>query len=370
MARNLLMVCLVFLSLTARVQAQQGGAQNPPAPQPAPAPSNPQPQPTPVPQPAQRQDDVTISGRIVLDASGSPDRTIEVRFETDGGQRIGYAYTGLSGEFTYRGVGASQDLYVVVEIEGFKPYRERMAYASLGGHINIFLERERFKAVEKGGSAVIDLKQLRTRIPGKAVDEYEKALKESPKGDAAKVIERLERALKLAPDFYEARNTLGVQYLRLQKYREAEAAFERARDLNPNAADPLINLGTIYYQEGEMQSDAGRAEEAAGRFQKAVAVLEESIHRNPLSAPAHNYLGAALYKIASYERAESMLNRALQLDERLQQANLTLINVYTRQSRFDEALDKINTYLKKNPDSPQRATLQGIKEKIEKALNR
>src|SRR6266850_361586 len=370
MPRNLLMVCLVFCVLTVRVHAQQGGAQNPPSPQPAPVPTDPQPrQPTPVPQPAQRED-VTISGRIILDASSAPDRMIEVRFETDSGQRLGYAYTGLSGEFTYRGVGVSQDLYVVVEVEGFKPYRERMAYALLGGHVNIFLERERFKAVERGGSPVVDLKQLRARIPGKAVDEYEKALKESPKGDATKIIERLERALKLAPDFYEARNTLGVQYLRMQKYREAETAFERARDLNPNAAEPVINLGTIYYQEGEIQSDAGRAEEAAGRFQKAVGFLEEAIRRNPLSAPAHNYLGAALYKIASYERAESMLNRALQLDEELQQAHLTLINIYTRQSRLDEALDKINTYLKKNPDSPQRATLQGIKEKIEKALNR
>lgn len=295
---------------------------------------------------------------------------IEVRFETDGGQRIGYAYTGLGGEFTYRGVGVSQDLYVVVEVDGFKPYRERMGYFFTGGNINIFLERERFKAVDKSGSPVVDLKQLRAKIPGKAVDEYEKALKESPKGNPSKIIERLERALKLAPDFYEAQNTLGVQYLRLQKYRDAETAFERARDLNPNAAEPLINLGTIYYQEGEIQSDSGNAEEAAGRFQKAVDVLEESIRRNPLSAPAHNYLGAALYKTASYERAESMLNRALQLDEELQQAHLTLINVYTRQSRFNEALDKINAYLKKNPDSPQRAALQGIKEKIEKALNR
>jgi len=370
MARNLLMACLVFVSLTGGVYGQQGGAQNPQNPQPAPVPTNPQPRPTPSPQPTPRSDNLTISGRIILDTAGTPDRTIEVRFETDSGQRIGSAYTGLSGEFTYTGIGASQELYVAVNVEGFKPFRERIGFLFFGGNVTIVLERERFKSVDKSGSTVVDLKQLRTRIPGKAVDEYEKALKESPKEKPDKTIERLERALKLAPDFYEARNSLGVQYLRLQKYRDAETAFERARDLNPNAAEPLINLGTIYYQEGEMAGDAGRGEEAAGRFQKAVGVLEESIRRNPLSAPAHNYLGAALYKTGSYERAEAMLNRALQLDEDLQQAHLTLINVYTRQSRFEEALDKINAYLKKNPDSPQRTTLQGIKERLEKALNR
>src|SRR2546426_4700728 len=124
MAQNLLMACLVFLSLTGWLRAQQGGAQNPPAPQPVP--TNPQPtQPTPSPQPAPMQNNMTINGRIVMDTSGSFDRMIEVRFETEGGQRIGYAYTGLSGEFTYSGVGTSQDLYVVVGVEGFKPYRER-----------------------------------------------------------------------------------------------------------------------------------------------------------------------------------------------------------------------------------------------------
>ena len=374
MIRKILLACFVLSAMSGWVEAQQGGGQNPPTPSPQPAPAPTQPRPTipTAPAPSTSNEVFRVSGRIIMDTGRLPDQMIEVRFETDGGQPVGYAYTTSGGEFSFQdatGIGRGQDLYAVVKVDGFKPYRERLDMTSLGGLLTIFLEREASKGQQttRGGTPVVDLKQLRAKIPGKAVDEYEKALKELSKGNYPKVIARLELAAKLAPDFYEAQNSLGVQYFRLQKFQDAEKAFVRARDLNPNAAEPLINLGSLYYQEGEIQSDAGRKEEAAVTFQKAVQFLKESIRRNPLSPSAHNYLGAALYKTASYEPAESMLHRALELDQELHEARLMLINVYTKQNRLNEALEQINTFLAKNPKSPQRPALEGIKVQIEKA---
>jgi len=318
---------------------------------------------------------VNIRGRIITGPHAADTSIVEVRFETDGGQPIGFAYADSGGEFNFQrtGISLDQNLYVVVNIEGFKPYRERV-YGGLGtgtfdGFVTIFLERESTVSVAaKGGASVVDLKQLRARIPGKAVDEYERALKESSKGNRAKAVEGLQRAIKLAPDFYEAQNTLGIQYLALQRYDDAESTLLRARDLSPKAAEPLINLGTLYYQRGETQSDAGRSEEAAATFQKAADVLEESIHRNPLSASAHSYFGAALYKLGSYDRAETVLNQALELDAEQHNARLMLVNVYTKSSRYSEALEQTNIFLAKNPKAPQRPALEKIKEQIEKAL--
>jgi len=319
---------------------------------------------------------MTINGRIITDTAHPPEQMIEVRFETEGGQRLGYAYTRGAGEFTYSDntgqVGREQNVYVVVEVEGFKPYRERLnTFGGFIGQITIFLERPNVAArtAKSGGPPIVDIRQLRAKIPGKAVDEYEKALKDSSKGEYSKGIERLERAVKLAPDFYEAQNSLGVQYSRLQRYQDAETAFARAKDLNPNAADPLINLGVLYYQRGEIQTDAGHKDEAAQAFQKSAGFLQDAIRRNPLSPAAHQYLGAALYKTAAYEPAESMLHRALELDGELHEARIMLINVFTKQNRWNDALEQANTYLAKNPDSPQRADIQRIKQQIEKALN-
>jgi Flp pilus assembly protein TadD len=369
--RTILAVCLVVVCATCLVHAQGGqapqGGQTPQPPQPQP-PRQPNVTPTPAPNQSLR-----IRGRIIAGPHGLNSAITEVRFETDGGQPVGFAFADSNGEFTYErnGIVPDQNVYAVVKVDGFKPYRERLFFSDFRGSfdtfLNIFLEPESTVTVSGKDGTVVDIKQLRAKIPGKAVDEYEKALKESAKGNRAKAAEGLERALKLAPDFYEAQHSLGIQYIGLQKYDQAETALLRARDLSPKAAEPLINLGTLYYQRGEGHSDAGRTEEAAAAFKKAEDVLEESIRRSPLSSSAHLYLGATLYKMGSYDEAETSLKRALELNPDEQNAQLMLVNVYTKSARYNEALEQTNIFLAKNPKSPQRATLEAIKEKIEKA---
>jgi tetratricopeptide (TPR) repeat protein len=373
--RTIFAVCLVIVCATCLVHAQGGqapqGGQTPQTPQPTPQPPRPNVTPTPAPNQSLR-----IHGRIIAGPHGLDSAITEVRFETDGGQPVGFAFADSNGEFTFErnGMVPDQNVYAVVKVDGFKPYRERLFFSDFRGSfetsLTIFLEREPTVTVSGKDGTVVDLKQLRAKIPGKAVDEYENALKESSKGNRVKAAEGLERALKLAPDFYEAQHSLGIQYIGLEKYDQAEAALLRARDLSPKAAEPLINLGTLYYQIGESHSDAGRAEEAATTFKKAEDVLEESIRRNPLSSSAHFYLGATRYKMGSYEEAETSLKRALELNADEQNARLMLVNVYTKSARYNEALEQTNIFLAKNPKSPQRAALEAIKEKIEKAAQK
>jgi tetratricopeptide (TPR) repeat protein len=370
--RTIFAVCLAVVCATCLVHAQGGqapqGGQTPQTPQP---PRQPNVTTTPAPNQPLR-----IRGRIIAGPHGLDSAITEVRFETDGGQPVGFAFADSNGEFTFErnGMVPDQNVYAVVKVDGFKPYRERLFFSDFRGSfessLTIFLEREPTVTVSGKDGTVVDLKQLRAKIPGKAVDEYEKALKESSKGNRAKAAEGLERALKLAPDFYEAQHSLGIQYIGLQKYDQAETALLRARDLSPKAAEPLINLGTLYYQRGESHSDAGRAEEAATTFEKAEDVLEESIRRNPLSSSARFYLGATRYKMGSYEEAETSLKRALELNADEQNARLMLVNVYTKSARYNEALEQTNIFLAKNPKSPQRAALEALKEKIEKAAQK
>jgi Flp pilus assembly protein TadD len=373
MFRKLMQLWVLTCVFTIFANAQQrgGGGGNPqPAPTPQPGTNRPTvtPQPTtPTPSPQR----IVITGRIIADGVFDYPM-VEVRLEYDGGQPIGFAYTNSSGEFTFQGpaIQLDQNVYVNIRMDGYKPHRERLDGLSpngFGGILTIFLERENTVRIGKSGAAIVDIKQLRAHVPGKAVDEYEKALKDSSKGNANSAIERLERAVKLAPDFYEAQNTLGIHYLKLEKYDDAETALLRAKDLSPKAADPLINLGMLYYRRGETLTDSGKPEEAAAVFQKATQFLEESVQRSPLSPLANSYLGAALYKTGSYERAETTLNHALELDEQQHDARLMLINVYVKQTRYEEAVAQIKTYLTKNPKAPQRPALERIQAQIEKA---
>ncbi len=184
---------------------------------------------------------INVHGHVITGAHSGPS-ILEVRFETDGRQLIGFAYANTSGEFIFQksGITLVSALYVVVNLEGYVPYRERVINSgprpgAFDAALSIFLEPERTPdTAQSGGVPVVDASQLRTRIPGKAVDEYEKAMKDAAKGNPEKAVEGLQRAVRIAPDFYEAHQSLGIQYVALRKFQEGEAALTRARNLSPN----------------------------------------------------------------------------------------------------------------------------------------
>lgn len=320
---------------------------------------------------------IDIHGHVITGAHSGPS-ILEVRFETDGRQLIGFAYANNSGEFRFQksGITLVSGLYAVVNLEGYAPYRERVINSgrdagAFDAVLSIFLEPEKtFDAAQSGEFPVVDANQLRTKVPGKAVDEYEKAMKEAAKGNPEKAVEGLQRAIRIAPDFYDALQSLGIQYIALKRFQEGEAALIRARSLSPNSGAPLINLGALYFQQGQLQSDAGHPEEAAALYAKAVDLLSEAVRRSPSSSTAFSNLGAALYKIGEYERARISLSRALEIDDNENNARLVLINVYVKFARYDDALEEIGRLLSRNPNAPERAALESIQIQIQNRMKK
>src|SRR5262249_42796239 len=157
--------------------------------------------------------------------------------------------------------------------------------------------------------------------------------------------ERLEAALAIAPEFYNAHNSLGIAYQKLQRYRDGEKEFNRARELNPRSVDPLVNLGSLFMQEAE-DANVTKTRRLRGRIlDQALDILEAAVKLNPRSGPAHYLLGAANYKSAFYEEAEANLKRALELDRRVSEARLMLANLYMRQKKWELALESLDAYL-------------------------
>jgi Flp pilus assembly protein TadD len=332
---------------------------------------------TPAPTAPNQSPTIRIHGHVITGAHSGPS-ILEVRFETDGRQLIGFAYANTSGEFFFEKSGTTvvSSLYVVVNLDGYAPYRDRVINSGPGpgafdATLSIFLEPESTPdAAPSGGVSVVDASQLKTRIPGKAVDEYKNAMTDVANGNSAKAVEGLQRAVKIAPDFYDAQQSLGIQYVALQKFQEGEAALNRARNLNPNSGMPLLNLGALYFQMGQVQSDAGHLQEAAATFSKAVDLLNEAVRRIPLSSAAYSNLGAALYKIGEYDRARVSLNKALEIDDSDYNARLMLVNVYAKSGRYEDALEEIRRFLSRNPNAPQRASLESIQDQIQRLLKK
>jgi tetratricopeptide (TPR) repeat protein len=121
---------------------------------------------------------------------------------------------------------------------------------------------------------------------------------------------RMDKAYLDALDYYEAgivkhptavlHNKAGITQLQLQRFREAEKAFQHAIKADKSYADAHNNLGVIYY----LQRKYGKA---VKEYQRALKLVETS-------ASFHSNLGTAYFSKKEFDKATLEYGRALQLD--------------------------------------------------------
>jgi len=226
-------------------------------------------------------------------------------------------------------------------------------------------EKEKFIIIKPDGGAaddLVDITELGRKYPKKAVQDYEKAIEEVKKSNDAKAVELLESVVKLAPDFYSAHNTLGTLLQKVSRFDDAEAQYRRARELNPRAADPLVNLGSLFIEEAAARTKEG--EDVVGKIlDNALDILEESL-KLKRSAMAYYFLGTAYYRSSFYEEAESNLKRSLEVDPHLGMGRLMLANLYIKQQRWANALEHLDAYLNENPKAGDLAQIQDTRSKV------
>lgn len=87
----------------------------------------------------------------------------------------------------------------------------------------------------------------------------------------------------------------GQTALAAGQYEEAEKAFEKLRDLEPQTAEVYGNLGLIYFQEG--------------RFEKAVTALRQGLKLKPSLPRAETLLAMSLSEMGKYDEALSGLEK-------------------------------------------------------------
>ena len=314
-----------------------------------------------------------LQGRVVM--SGAERSDVVVTLQTLNGQIIHQTFTSSRGNFRVEGVGVSSanPMYLVIEEEGYKPYRQHIIASDIrgSGTFTIYLEPEDDEITRTGdrGGTLVDVQQLQVEIPAEALEEYDAAIEDSADGNYERAVERLELALEMAPEFYDAWINLGGLYDRLGRYEDAKSAYLKASETNPAGTLALRNLGAMYYQQGEREMAAENVA-AFGTFSIAEEWLRKAVELNPASPETRSFLGATLYRMALYPEAQEMLQSAVALDENQVDARLMLINVFARQNQYPAALEQAVIFLENYPDRPERAAIERVRSQLEDALGR
>ena len=176
-------------------------------------------------------------------------------------------------------------------------------------------------------------------VPEKARKEYLKAQDELSRSDTDAAVTHLKRALKIAPEFPTALNTLGTICYQTRKYQEAEEYFRLALDLDPDLYPPLVNLGGALL--------------ALGQFEESLQVNLKARERRPSDPLAQSQLGLSYEGLGEWEQAITSLQEAKRLEPgHFSNPQLSIARLLLKLGRIEASVKEYEEFLSLYPDSP------------------
>ena len=297
----------------------------------------------------------SLSGQVVLSGNGGPKKPLPVLLDYSGSRNEQRTFTDAHGNFEFHDVPKGS-YNIRIPLEGF----ENVNYTvDLPGTLYLFIFLNGSAMYSRGPHAVggndtVDVRELTANIPKRALKEYEKAVHEMKYNNTQRAIERLEKSIKLAPDFYNGHVDLAQEYRKVDRLDAAEQELIRASELNSREGAPLIQLGEIYLEKNS--------------FERAAEILSKAVGIAPESALAHYALGRARYGLSEYGEAEQAFTRAALLDEDFEAAKLMLLHAYVRQGKLNLALSGIDALLRKSPRNSRNPALEKFRSEVLLAL--
>ncbi|RPJ86445.1 MAG: tetratricopeptide repeat protein [Acidobacteria bacterium] len=203
------------------------------------------------------------------------------------------------------------------------------------------------------GSPTISVRTL--KVPEKAVKLAGRAQEESDKQHFDKAVEWLQKAVQLCPEFVEAWNNMGVNYLRMSRQEEAETAFLKALEADSKNVPALRNLGFLYLQ--------------AERYREALPVLVKAREaRGEEDLYLATYLGHALYGTGQYQEAEAVLKRAIRINSDFPAALYPLALAQVQLHEYQDARQTFSRFLQMSEKGNEADVARSLVARLDQML--
>ena len=286
-------------------------------------------------QPFAAQNFFSVVG-TVRDDTGRPIASIRVSLEDENSQPISTLFTDSSGRFKFPGLRAGS-YHLRAETAGL-PYDEYSERVELQSMTNSEVSRSTTEVPEQHD---ITLKRKKSApgaalgvvfvqvVPPAAREEYNRGAS-SIRKDPDSGILALKKAIEIFPDYYDALELLGTEYLEKGQFDNAIPILLRAVEINNRAHKSMYGLGVALL-------NLKRFEESINWFQKAAI-------GDPANGEILMKLGIAYGNNGALSESETTLKKAYQLG--LADAHLYLAGIYNKQEKYGEAWRQLELYLK------------------------
>lgn len=297
-----------------------------------------------------------LQGRVVLPNNAPPANPVKVTL-TFSGARVFETFTDLSGRFSFNGLKrGTYQLTAEGDGEIFETTTVYADVAAFGNAPQVFTQniQLRLKAGKKTLPAgVVSVEEMDPNVPDAARKEYQKGMKDADEERPGNAIRHFREAIKLYPALYAAHLALGDQQAKLQRNDEAIESYKNAIDLKPDKAAPYVGLGVTLVKQK--------------RYNDAIAPLAKSLDIEKQSSISFLFLGIAEFQTGDVKGAEANLLRSYEIGKQ-PLAAIYLADIYEQRGEIAKAIERLETYLRDNPQDTRSEQVRMAIEKLKKKL--
>ena len=296
---------------------------------------------------------------VVVDPDNNPVENVRVELQNEINTSVGNTKTDSSGRFSFIGMVAGRYTVYV------RPFGTNFAEDSKEVYITNISARSAsdFAFVEfqlrldkRVGAAFINTPAeviFIQDVPPDAKRMYE-AGRDDLKKNRESNLEQLDQAIKIFPTYFDALNLLGETYFARKDYGKAYPYMIRAIDVNQRSFQCYYRLAFSFVQ--------------IKQYPAAIEAARAATSLGSQSAAAHLVLGTALRLNGKLEDAEKSLLKADELSGgKDAETQYQLALVYNRLNRNEDAVKRLEAYLKLDPSSPDKSKIKDLIAKLKTA---
>lgn len=295
----------------------------------------------------------TISG-MVADSQRNPIQFVPVELMNELNSVIQRTKTDGSGRYFFRALNSGRYVVRVLPLgTNFEEQTQDTEIAGVGFDGRPLADNVQadFRLVARRSSRdVIEVKGVifAQDVPPDARKLYEAAIDDLDNNKVAEAVTGLENTIGIFPSYYLALVRLGLVQIDQRKFEIAKGHFTKAVEINPRSFAGWYGLSYAAYSLNDTVS--------------AITAAEKALDLDKSSVNTLFLMGMSQRRLKKYDEAEKSLLQAKKLDNgKTPDISWNLALLYAHNlKRFKDAANELETYLKINPEVPNKESIKKL----------
>jgi hypothetical protein len=306
-----------------------------------------------VPFSANAQSPVKVAGNVYYGDDLHPAKNVLVYLSDAEQMQLATDTTSDAGQFRF--VGLKRETYTVsINASGFEPVTLKVDLSFTSDKDVVIYLKPIVKNEDSPKAGNISTHEL--SVQAKARDLMKSGKKKLYQDkDAGGGLADFQRAISIAPDYYEAHYQVAMAYLTLGNHGEAEKSFRKSVEVSGDKyAEADVGLGTMVLDRGSLS--------------EGEKTIRRGIQLNPNLWLGHYELARALLNENRISEAQVSAEHARLLAPSAPIVYRLLSKIHLEEKDYPALLQDIDAYLKLDPDSPAGIRAKQLREQVQQKI--